>query len=254
MPLQLEGGFRVSGWKDGEALTHGNLRLWRHAMGAEAISLRVLEFAAGVSPGIRNSGCNEVLYVAEGTGTVFLDGAPRRVSPGTGFFLRHGVCVTVENAGPGTLTLVGSQSPDPGASITFERPCTSLDPGASRAGDEPFVRFSEQPTQRADDGRWFRVLVDQEASGAPVTQFIGVIPPGRAPDHFHEYEEVLCILEGRGRFWAGESHAEIGPGSCVFLPRGRPHCVENAGSEELRLLGVFYPSGSPAVRYAPGRM
>jgi len=253
MPL-LEGGCRVSGWKEGEPLTHGRLRLWRHAMGAEAISLRVLEFAGGLSPGLRNPGCDEVLYVVEGTGTVFLDGSPRRVSPETGFFLRAGVCLTVENPGAEALTLIGSQSPDPGPSVAFERPRTSPAPGAAPTGSEPFVRFSEQPTQLADDGRWFRVLVDQETAGAPVTQFIGAIPPGRAPDHFHEYEEVLCVLEGRGRFWAGESQAPIVPGSCVFLPRGQPHCVENTGGGELRLLGVFYPSGSPAVRYSPGRM
>jgi mannose-6-phosphate isomerase-like protein (cupin superfamily) len=254
MAVRLEGGFRVGDWKEGQPLTHGSLRLWRHAMGAESISLRVLEFAAGLSPGLRDSSCDEVLYVAEGTGTVFLDGSARRVSPETGFFLRAGVCLTVENDGSGALTLVGSQSPDPGASVAFERPRTSPDPGPTPAADQPFVRFSEQPTQRADDGRWFRVLVDRESCGARVTQFIGVIPPGRAPDHFHEYEEVLCILEGSGRFRAGESQAEIGPGSCVFLPRGKPHCVENTGGGELRLLGVFYPSGSPAVRYSPGRM
>ena len=254
MPLQLQGGCRVSGWKEGEALTHGNLRLWRHAAGAEAISLRVLEFAAGLSPGLRNPGCDEVLYVVEGTGTLFLDGSPRGVSPETGVMLRSGVCLTIENPGPGALTLVGSQCPDPGASIGFESPRTSPAPGASPACREPVVRLSEQPTQFADDGRWFRVLVDQGTCGARVTQFIGAIPPGRAPDHFHEYEEVLCVLEGRGRFWAGESHAEIGPGSCVFLPRGQLHCVENTGGGELRLLGVFYPSGSPAVRYSPGRV
>jgi mannose-6-phosphate isomerase-like protein (cupin superfamily) len=195
-----------------------------------------------------------VLYGVEGTGTVFLDGSPHRVSPETGFFLHPGVCLTVENRGHETLTLVGSQSPDPGASVLFEPPCTSAVPGASPARREPLVRFSEQPTQRADDGRWFRVLVDLETCGAPVTQFIGAIPPGRAPDHFHEYEEVLCILEGSGRFWSGENHAPIGPGSCVFLPRRQPHCVENTGRDELRLLGVFYPSGSPAVRYSPSRM
>jgi mannose-6-phosphate isomerase-like protein (cupin superfamily) len=253
MPLLLEGGCRVSGWKDGEPLAHGSLKIWRHPMGAEAISLRVLEFTAGLSPGIRNAGCDEVLYVVEGTGSVYLDGSPHRVSPGTGFFLHPGVRLTVENDGQAPLTLVGSQSPDPGASVAFEPPCTSptAHRGASPAGRESLVRFSEQPTQRADDGRWFRVLVDLETCGARVTQFIGAIPPGRAPDHFHEYEEVLCVLEGRGRFWSGENHAAIGPGSCVFLPRRQPHCVENTGRGELLLLGVFYPSGSPAVRYSP---
>jgi len=28
------------------------------------------------------------------------------------------------------------------------------------------------------------------------------------------------------------------------------HCVENRGDGEMRLLGVFYPAGSPAVRYS----
>jgi mannose-6-phosphate isomerase-like protein (cupin superfamily) len=82
-----------------------------------------------------------------------------------------------------------------------------------------------------------------------VTQFVGAIPPGRAPDHFHEYEEVLCFLSGVGRLWAGEVSAPVGPGRCAFLPRGQVHCTENTGTAELRLLGVFHPSGSPAVSY-----
>jgi mannose-6-phosphate isomerase-like protein (cupin superfamily) len=94
------------------------------------------------------------------------------------------------------------------------------------------------------------VLLDESVGSAQVTQFVGGIPPGRAPDHYHEYEEVLCILKGEGRLWAGASSTPIEAGSCVFLPRRQVHCVENTGSGELRLLGVFYPAGSPAVRYA----
>jgi hypothetical protein len=30
------------------------------------------------------------------------------------------------------------------------------------------------------------------------------------------------------------------------------HCVENRSAGEMRLLGVFYPAGSPAVRYGGG--
>ena len=82
-----------------------------------------------------------------------------------------------------------------------------------------------------------------------MTQFIGVMPPGRAPNHFHRYEEVLFILRGKGRLWAGETPVPIESGTYIFLPRAQPHCVENTGSDELRLLGVFYPAGSPAVRY-----
>ncbi len=48
--------------------------------------------------------------------------------------------------------------------------------------------------------------------------------------------------------WAGETRTDIGVGSCVYLPRRQVHCVENRGDGALRLLGVFYPAGSPAGR------
>ncbi len=100
--------------------------------------------------------------------------------------------------------------------------------------------------------RWYRVLIDHRAGSRRTTQFVGSIPPGRAPDHYHQYEEVLCILRGEGVMWSGTTSAPIKAGSCVFLPRGQLHCVENTGHGELRLLGVFHPAGSPAVRYDPG--
>jgi mannose-6-phosphate isomerase-like protein (cupin superfamily) len=112
------------------------------------------------------------------------------------------------------------------------------------------VHLSERTAEVTGD-RWYRELIDGRVGCAQVTQFVGGIPPGRAPDHYHEYEEVLLILAGRGRMWAGRTSTPIGPGSCVFLPRGQVHCVENTGQGELRLLGVFYPAGSPAVRYDP---
>src|SRR5262245_26778349 len=106
-------------------------------------------------------------------------------------------------------------------------------------------RLKPAATQRQATGdRWYVELIQAE-----VTQFIGGIPPGRAPDHFHLYEEVICILDGTGVMHAGETSTPIAAGSCIYLPRQQRHCVENTGSGELRLLGVFYPAGSPAVRY-----
>lgn len=112
----------------------------------------------------------------------------------------------------------------------------------------PIVCLSDQKAQPTAD-RWYRVLVDDKVGSEQVTQFVGSIPPGRAPDHFHNYEEVLFILKGEGRMWAGETNTPIGVGSCIYLPKGQVHCVENTGTGELRLLGVFYPAGSPSVRY-----
>jgi len=147
--------------------------------------------------------------------------------------------------------VLDSRCPDPGPDSLFDEK-DGDDRGAGPRAPSSIVRLEHQPTERAGDGRWFRVLVDEKAGALEVTQFVGFIPPSRAPDHFHEYEEVACILEGRGRFWSGDASAPIGPGSCLFLPRRQPHCVENTGDTPIRLYGLFYPAGSPAVRYHPG--
>lgn len=252
MAVLLEGGCRVASLREGGATPVPGVRVFRHAgreLGATAISLRALEFAPGLSPALRNRTCDEVLYVLEGQGTLFIDGHAQRVGPETGVYLRPGASLTVDNPGPAPLVLVSSRCPDPGPADEFEAPCTS--PCNAPPAPHPYVRLHERAAEVTGD-RWYRVLVDERAGSAQVTQFMGAIPPGRAPDHYHHYEEVLCILAGRGRMWAGAAHTPIEPGACIFLPRGQVHCVENTGPGELRLLGVFYPAGSPAVRYDAG--
>src|SRR6266478_4901315 len=69
MAIVLEGGCRVSEMREGEPLIEGTLRIWNRigrATGAQAISLRVMEFAPGLSPGIRNEDCDEILYLLDG--------------------------------------------------------------------------------------------------------------------------------------------------------------------------------------------
>jgi mannose-6-phosphate isomerase-like protein (cupin superfamily) len=251
MAVLLEGGCRVCSPREGEPVARGTARVWRHfdrRHGAKAISMRVLEFAPGLSPGLRNGSCDDVLYVVGGDGTVFVDGAAKRISPETALYLRPDSAFTVDNPGPGTLIFISSRCPDPGPVEVFDGPCTS--PIKGTPDSVAIVRVSERPEETAGD-RSYRVLLDASVGCAQVTQFVGSIPPGRAPDHFHEYEEVLYVLSGAGRLWTGTASAPLSEGSCVFLPQRQVHCVENTGPSELRLLGIFYPAGSPAVRYAP---
>ena len=246
----LAGGCRVWALTEGRPRRLGRLKIWNRAgrrSGARAISLRVMELEAGLSPGMRTAKADDVLYVLKGQGTFYLDGWPHAVGPDTGIYVRPGMWVTIDNPGPGSLMLLSSRCPDPGNALVPAAPRTVPAPGALPWSAPPLVRVADRPSETTGD-RSYRVLVDPSVGCQAVTQFVGTIPPGRSPDHFHLYEEVLCILEGRGRMWAGRSHAPIGPGSCVFLPRRQVHCVENTGSGPLRLLGVFYPAGSPAVR------
>jgi mannose-6-phosphate isomerase-like protein (cupin superfamily) len=251
----LDAGCRVAALRQGEPEVHGSLRLWTRfgrPTGACALSLRILEVAPGLSPGLRNADCDEVLYVIRGTGTAYLDGHAFTVEPDAGIHLQPGVSLALETRGPHPLVLASARCPDDGTAAIVEAARTRPEGGSSAPPPSTIARLADRPAEPASDGRSYRVVIDASGSGAPVTQFVGAIPPGRAPDHFHEYEEVLVVLEGRGRMWASGENAPIATGSCVFLPRRQVHCVENLGEEPLRLLGVFYPSGSPAaVRRLP---
>jgi len=252
MALVLEGACRVTGLRDGEPTINGTLSVWPQigrANGASAISLRTMEFAPGLSPGFRNQECDEIIYVLQGAATILIDGWPYPVQPETGVYLRPGAILTVDNPNPEPFVLISSQCPEPLATPETLPPFTSLQAlETSPPGRPPIVRLTDREAVPTAD-RWYRVLVDDEVGSTQVTQFVGSIPSGRAPDHFHNYEEVLVILRGEGRMWAGKTHTPIASGSCIYLPKGQVHCVENTGDDELRLLGVFYPAGSPSVRY-----
>jgi mannose-6-phosphate isomerase-like protein (cupin superfamily) len=212
---------------------------------------------------MRNERSDEVLYVLEDAAvievntpnelalkaTVFIDGCAFEVSTQTGIYLRPGQTLTVDHHEPKPLVLISSQCPEPlDSTSAIVSAMTNPTDSSVQPNPTPLVRLADRPTMSTAD-RWYRVLVGGELGSTQVTQFVGSIPPGRAPDHFHTYEEVLFILRGTGRMWAGKAHTQIAAGSCVYLPKGQAHCVENTGDDELRLLGVFYPSGSPAVRY-----
>ena len=209
-------------------MRHGTLNIRSNvgpATGAKAISLRVLEFDPGLSPVLQNEETDEVLF-SLGSCKLFIDEVAYEVEPESGILIRAQQAFRVENSGTESVSFVSSQTPRQEGGIK-----------------NPIVRLADQRALPTGD-RWYRVLIDSE-----VTQFVGSIPPGRAPDHFHEYEEVLFILNGEGRVWFDDEPSQIVAGSCIYLPRKQVHCVENTGTGELRLRGVFYPAGSPAVRY-----
>jgi mannose-6-phosphate isomerase-like protein (cupin superfamily) len=246
MAVVLEGGCRVSAMNEGIPEIAGTVKVWRQIdqrTGAKAVSLQILEFGEGQSSSIRNQDTDAVFYYLETIDggpetashcTVQIDGYSFEVEPQTGFYLSSGKTLSVKNSSSAPVLFVSVQCPK----SVSQKDETSF----------PAVRLADRAAIPTAD-RWYRVLVDEEVGSKEVTQFVGSIPPGRAPDHFHQYEEVLFILRGHGRMWAGQTNTQIGPGSCIYLPKTQVHCVENTGTDELRLLGVFYPAGSPSVRY-----
>jgi mannose-6-phosphate isomerase-like protein (cupin superfamily) len=174
---------------------------------------------------------DEVLYVLEGTGVATVGGEPHPLDFGTGVFVARGTPWRVESANE--LLLL---------SVLVEEPL---------AASESHAVIAEGERGAATAGREFDLLAHPENGCESVTQFVGHIPPGRAPDHYHRYDEVVYVVEGEGAFHVEGDSAFLRAGSCVHLPSGLVHCLENHGPGEMRVLGVFRPAGSPAEAYYP---
>jgi mannose-6-phosphate isomerase-like protein (cupin superfamily) len=194
--------------------------------GCRGLHQRRLSLAADAALAGTAEGRGEAWYVIHGSGALTADGGTVELRAGTAVWLRSGLGYRAKATG--NLEILA---------ITVR----------AEAGEGPglqVVRLEACQVERTGD-REFRVLLSE---GLSITQFAGLIPPGRAPEHHHTYDEVVHVLAGRGVVHLDGTQTEIGPGTSIYLPPYQPHCLENTGSEPLRVLGVFYPAGSPAAK------
>ena len=243
----LPGNCRVLSPKDGQLATHGNCSsrdVVSSAQGARHITQTILEYEPGRSPTLVNPTAECVLYVVDGRGHCYIDGVAYPLKSGTGVFVPPGSEYSVANDGPGRMLVVSSCCPEDRARHTVEQPRT-----ASGAVRRLTVQETDREVVRAGKDREFRYLVHTDLGCRQITQFAGMIPHGKAPFHFHEYEEVIYILQGRGVVHLDETSCEFQAGDSIYFPKGVSHCVENTTELPIRLLGVFYPSGSPGAAY-----
>ena len=221
--------------------------------GCRGLHQRRLRFSSGAALTGTAGGRGEAWYVISGSGVLEAD----RTADGTAGTAdgtagtTGGTALPAEEAGtvrlrPGTAVWLspalgyraGAEAGDLEILVITVR-------AEAEAGPALHVTTLEaSPVERTGD-REFRVLL---SAGLSITQFAGLIPPGRAPEHHHTYDEVVHVLAGQGVVHLSGGQTEIGPGTSIYLPPYQPHCLENTGSEPLRVLGVFYPAGSPAAK------
>jgi mannose-6-phosphate isomerase-like protein (cupin superfamily) len=201
--------------------------------GCERLELQLLHIAPGRSRERVNPEHEEVMYVASGSGAVEVEGGRHVLAPDTGVYVAAGRRYVVDNPGPDDLRLVSVLAP------------REVGNGGEK---RVVVRYEDQPVLPASPNREFRFLVNEDAGCRDVTQFVGIIPPGRAPMHSHIYDEVVYVVEGEGALHFEDSSTPIAAGTCIHLPPLLLHCLENTGPRPMRVLGVFHPSGSPASR------
>jgi mannose-6-phosphate isomerase-like protein (cupin superfamily) len=246
----LTGGCRVYSAEDGQLSTVGNWTaktVISRSSGAQRITQTVNDYGPGLSPAVINPRAEEVLYVVSGEGNCRINGFHYSLSSGTAVFVPPAAVYEVENSGAETLRLISSCCPeDPQRQI--------VDAPLRAASGEPrplTVHEDLRDEIRATQDRVFRYLVDKDIGCKQITQFAGWITPSKAPVHYHTYEEGIFILDGNGVVHTDDGSCEFGPGSSIYFPVGVRHCVENPGTSTIKLLGTFYPSGSPGEAYEP---
>jgi mannose-6-phosphate isomerase-like protein (cupin superfamily) len=244
----LIGGCRVYSPDDGQIATVGN---WTARSvickntGAQRITQTVSDYTPGLSPSVVNPTAEEALYVAAGEGICRVNGFEYRLRPGCAVFIPPGAVYNVENTGRENLRIVSACCPEDPKRQIVEKPL----PAGNGEGPRLLVHEDDRDPIRAGKDRVFRYLVYTDLGCRQITQFAGWIPPSKAPVHYHTYEEGIFILEGHGIIHTDEDSCEFGTGSSVYFPVGARHCVENPANATIKLLGAFYPSGSPGAAY-----
>jgi mannose-6-phosphate isomerase-like protein (cupin superfamily) len=206
--------------------------------GFEPLEQAVLELESGSSNAIAIGPVEETLFVLEGEGAVTVAGEEYALEPEVGLYLPPESTFKLHNRGVSPLRVLAVRVPDPVGT-------------GSGTGRPAVCRLEESELEAATAEREFRIVADPSTGLRSATHFVGYIPPERAPDHFHTYDEVIYVLDGVGVMHAGEINQPLTPGSCIQLPALTVHCLENTGTAPMRVVAVFRPAGSPAEAYYP---
>ncbi len=201
-----------------------------------ALALESFQLDPGGARAVEDDACDSLLYIASGSGALALDAAEHELRAGSAALVLAGEQATLTASGELSVVLATvREEADRHAPMGRRAITVSLDAGGAEA---------------ATGARSFQVLFGPHNGSTRATLFAGFIPPGRAPWHYHLYEEIVWVPEGPGRLHIGDDTDELGPGSAFRLRPRQVHIVENASAEhELTVIGVFTPAGSPSAAY-----
>ncbi|MDZ4730529.1 MAG: CDGSH iron-sulfur domain-containing protein [Xanthomonadales bacterium] len=213
--------------------------------GANCLSLYYLEAGAGKPAVLAFPGSSVAVFVLAGEGLVTISGKAFEVQPEQGLYIGPKEAFSVQpTAGTATIKLTITLCPQSAEPQWLDKMPDNFDAAVSQR------IYAVDPAKRevmAD--RFYQVLIDDRIGAADMTQFVGEVPRSRAAGHHHLYEETITILSGSGYLWTEGARAEVQPGDIIFLPRRQLHSLECSSDEGMRLVGVFFPAGSPAINY-----
>lgn len=208
--------------------------------GAHHLSLHLLSIKKGLTKPLCSKNSDVVLFIVSGEGTVNISGRSFAIGPEMGLFVKANEAIQFETKAK--LDVFAAICPQ--GELTVSKSPTSF---YEKYPDRLEKVDHKKATVMAD--RFFQILVGEEIGSKEVTQFLGEVPKSRAAMHQHLYEEAIVILSGSGTMWTETKKTSVNVGDVIFLPKRQAHSLECKSEDGLRLMGVFYPSGSPAINY-----
>lgn len=203
--------------------------------GESQLALTVLRPGDGGTHILADEECDSLLFAFAGSGSVTLAGDTYGVGVGTAALVLAGEEATL--AGDGLAVVCASVGSD-------------VDRHAPMGHRETVVLLEEAGAEHATGARSFQILFGPHNGSTRATLFAGFVPPGKAPWHYHLYDEIVWVPAGAGRLHLGAKIEELGAGSAFRLRPREVHIVENSSPDrELTVIGFFTPAGSPSAAY-----
>ena len=205
-------------------------------VGDSALALRTASLQPGMSRTLGDPDDDLLVYVAAGAGLLSVGGNSEPVQARSAGLVLAGEDALVQATDPLEVVLMTV-----GAGVDHHAPIGQRALTAS---------LDDAEAQQASGARSFQILFDASNGSTRATLFAGFVPPGRAPWHYHLYDEIVWVPDGPGRVHVGEAVEELGPGSAFRLRPREVHIVENTSADrELTIIGLFTPAGSPSGAY-----
>ena len=202
-----------------------------------ALVLETIALGSSASLELTDAAVDSLVFVHGGTGHVALGGEEHRFDAACSSYVKAGAAATL-HSGEGGLTCVRITVAD------------EVDLHAPFGSAECVVALEDAESGAATGARSFQILHGPHNGSVRATAFAGTIPPGKAPWHYHLYDEIVWIRAGRGRLHLGETVEELSPGCAFRLHPREVHIVENLSADEpLEVVGFFTPAGSPSAAY-----
>ncbi|MGQ3215048.1 cupin domain-containing protein [Shinella sp.] len=91
------------------------------------------------------------------------------------------------------------------------------------------------------EGPWRGSIAGTDLNGPVTVLAYGNDEIGVGPRlHVHPYDETFIVVEGRARFYIGDSVLDASAGDVLLGPAGVPHRFENLGPGRLQTIDIHH--------------